>query len=60
MKREQKLRAEGNIIEANALSAVGFSIMNLMAKVMELLQSNGSFLFLLLKYINSWMKIKRL
>lgn len=60
MKREQKLRAEGNIIEANALSAVGFSIMNLMAKVMELLQSNGSFLFLLLKYINSWMEIKRL
>ncbi|EFO20520.2 hypothetical protein LOAG_07968 [Loa loa] len=40
MKREQKLRAEGNIIEANALSTVGFSVMNLMAKVMELLQSN--------------------
>ncbi|VDO47805.1 unnamed protein product [Onchocerca flexuosa] len=41
MKREQKLRTEGNTVEANALSAVGFSVMNLMAKVMELLQSNG-------------------
>ncbi|VDN93820.1 unnamed protein product [Brugia pahangi] len=40
MKREQKLRLEGNIIEANALSTVGFSIMNLIAKVMELLQLN--------------------
>ncbi|VDM09636.1 unnamed protein product [Wuchereria bancrofti] len=40
MKREQKLRVEGNIIEANALSTVGFSIMNLIAKVMELLQLN--------------------
>uniref|UniRef100_A0A0R3S1G3 C2H2-type domain-containing protein n=1 Tax=Elaeophora elaphi TaxID=1147741 RepID=A0A0R3S1G3_9BILA len=40
MKREQKLRVEGNIVEANALSAVGFSVMNLLGKVMELLRSN--------------------
>ncbi|KAM3721031.1 hypothetical protein ACO02O_08880 [Dirofilaria immitis] len=40
MKREQKLRVEGNIVEANALNTVGFSVMNLIAKVMDLLQSN--------------------
>uniref|UniRef100_A0A915Q021 Uncharacterized protein n=1 Tax=Setaria digitata TaxID=48799 RepID=A0A915Q021_9BILA len=42
MKREQKLRLAGNILEADALSTVGFTIMNMMAKVMELLQSDES------------------
>ncbi|KAK6114588.1 hypothetical protein QQG55_56710 [Brugia pahangi] len=54
MKREQKLRLEGNIIEANALSTVGFSIMNLIAKVMELLQLNEAVKASMSKGSNEW------
>lgn len=45
VKQEQKLRIEGNIVEANALNTGGFSVINLIAKVIELLRSNGSFCF---------------
>lgn len=51
MKREQRLRAEGNMIEANALSTVGFAVMNLMAQVVELLKTNGTFSSFLIVFI---------
>ncbi|KAL3999095.1 hypothetical protein ACH3XW_17760 [Acanthocheilonema viteae] len=40
MKREQKLRTEGSIAEANALSTISFPVTKLIAKGMELLRSN--------------------
>ncbi|VDM97308.1 unnamed protein product [Thelazia callipaeda] len=42
MKREQTLRIAGNTTEANALNAVGFAVINLIAKAVELLESNES------------------
>ncbi|VDK86716.1 unnamed protein product [Litomosoides sigmodontis] len=40
MRWEQKLRADGNIIEANAFRVVRFSVMKLIEKALESLQSN--------------------